>query len=137
MDQTMKKTKKTRGAGIVPNKAMEIRRAAKSLSSQGQLPRPKTIRELLGGKGIKVSSAQVSMALKDTEFAYRRNQTPGERPQLLPDPLEAVRQISPEDLPRAREFARIMGSTQRAIAALVALGQFREPEPEQEYYGGA
>lgn len=123
--------------GLVPNKAREIRRVAKTIVSQGKPPRPKTIVEVLGSRGIRVTSAQVSMALRDTEFAYRRNDTEP-RPMILPDPIAALKKIDVDDLPKAREFVRAMGSTERAIASIVAIGQFKEPEPQAEdYYGGA
>lgn len=133
--------KKPKSKGLVTNKSQEIRKIAKSLASQGRLPRPKTIKELLEAKGIPVSSSQVSNALRDTPFSMRKSPTDWEAAKIaLPDPLDAISQIDPEDLPKAREFLRTMGSTQRAIAALVALGLFKkeeqEPEPEH-YYGGA
>lgn len=125
--------------GIVPNKSHEIRKTAKDLVLQGKPPRPKVIKELLEAKGIPVTGAQVSTALRDTPFALRKSRTDWEGAKIaLPDPLDAVRQIDPDDLPKAREFLRTMGSTQRAIAALVALGLFKKEEPEPEhYYGGA
>lgn len=131
--------KKPRSKGLVPNKSHEIRRTAKDLVLQGKPPRPKVIKELLEAKGIHVLSSQVSTALRDTPFAMRKPPTDWEGAKIaLPDPLDAVRQIDPDDLPKAREFARTMGSTQKAIAALVVLGLFKKEEQEPEhYYGGA
>lgn len=136
----MKKPQPKKSHGFAVNKSMEIRRAAKSLVAQGRPPRPRDIILILKEAGIEVTSQQVSMALTNTEFAYRRNTPQWDRPRpALPDPLEAVRQTSPKNLSDAEEFVRKIGSLEGAIASLVALGLLkREPEErEQEYYGGA
>lgn len=131
--------KRTKSPGLVVNKAAEIRRTASLLVSQGELPRPSTIRERLKRRSIVVTSQQVSMALSNTEFAYRRNTPKWESPKpVLPDPLECLRQTSRQNLEDAEEFARKIGSLEGAIASLVALGQLkREPEEREQYYGGA
>jgi hypothetical protein len=117
--------RKEKSSGLVVNKAAEIRRVASLLVSEGELPRPKTIRERLGRKGIVVTSQQVSMALSNTEFAYRRNQIDQRRsPVFFPEPTLALGQVSIDDVYKAREFVRSMGSLEKAMAALVALGQF-------------
>jgi hypothetical protein len=111
--------------GLVVNKAAEIRRTASLLVSQGELPRPSTIRERLKRKGIVVTSQQVSMALSNTEFAYRRNQIDqGRPPVLFPDPALALRQVSIEDVMEARKFVEKLGGIEKAMAALVAFRQF-------------
>lgn len=51
-------------------------------------------------------------------------------------------QVSIEEILKARDFVKDIGSLGKALAALVILGQLKqepkpEPEPEQEYYGGA
>lgn len=130
--------KRTKSPGLVVNKAAEIRRTASLLVSQGEPPRPCTIRDILGRKGIKVSSAQVSMALTDTEFAYRRNTPKRDAPrQALPDPLECVRQTSKQNLDDAEELVRKVGSIEVAIASLVALGQLKREPTQEQHHGGA
>ena len=119
------KPQKQKSPGLVVNKAAEIRRVASLLVTEGELPRPKTIRQRLGRKGIVVTSQQVSMALANTEFAYRRIQVDQRRPPVVfPDPTLALGQVSIDDVYKAREFVRSMGSLEKAMAALVALGQF-------------
>lgn len=133
------KPQKQKSPGLVVNKTAAIRRVAAMLVSQGKPPRPKIIKEMLETEGIKVSSAQVSMGLTDTEFAYRRNTVDQRRPQSrLPNPLDAISQVLPNEFPKAQEFAREMGSIERAIAALVALSHCkREQIEEEQHYGGA
>ena len=135
----MKSPQPRKTPGLVVNKAAEIRRAASLLVSHRELPRPSTIRELLRRRGIVVTSQQVSMALSNTEFAYRRNTPKWEGPRpVLPDPLECIRQTSRQNLDDAEELVRKVGSLKGAIASLVALGQLkREREQEPQYYGGA
>jgi hypothetical protein len=119
--------------GLVVNKAAEIRRVASVLVSQGKLPRPKAVREHLGRRGIVVTSQQVSMALSNTEFAYRRNQIDQRRPSLLiPEPTLALSQVSIDDVYKAREFVSAIGSLEKAMAALVALKQFGGEQPRVE-----
>ena len=79
------------------------------------------------------------MALANTEFAYRRIQVDQRRPPVVfPDPLDAFSQVLPNEFPKAQEFAREMGSIERAIAALVALLHCkREQTEEEQHYGGA
>jgi hypothetical protein len=118
--------RKEKAPGLVVNKAAEIRRVASALVAEGELPRPKTIRERLGRKGIVVTSQQVSMALANTEFAYRRIQVDQRHPPVVfPEPTLALSQCSLEDVLEARKFVERLGSLERAMAALVALGQFR------------
>ena len=133
------KPQKQKSPGLVVNKAAEIRRVASLLVTEGELPRPKTIRQRLGRKGIVVTSQQVSMALANTEFAYRRIQVDQRRPPVVfPDPLDAISQVCAEEFPKVKEFAREMGSIERAIAALVALLHCkREQTEEEQHYGGA
>ena len=133
------KPQKQKSPGLVVNKAAEIRRVASLLVTEGELPRPKTIRQRLGRKGIVVTSQQVSMALANTEFAYRRIQVDQRRPPVVfPDPLDAISQVCAEEFPKVKEFAREMGSIDRAIASLVALLHCkREQTEEEQHYGGA
>jgi hypothetical protein len=131
--------RKEKSPGLVVNKAAEIRRVASLLVSQGKLPRPKAIREHLGRKGIVVTSQQVSMALANTEFAYRRNQIEPRRPPVLfPEPTLALGQVSIEDVIKARNFAADIGTIEKAMAALVALKQFGgEGTAESQVTGNA
>jgi hypothetical protein len=137
MKENHEKTEKTPGLAV--NKAAEIRKAAKRMVAQGRAPSPKKIVLALEEAGIKVTSPQVSTALADTEFAYRRNTPKWESPRpVLPDPLECFRQTSRQNLEDAEKFARKIGSLEGAIASLVALGQLkREPEEREHYCGGA
>jgi hypothetical protein len=119
------------------NKTLEIRRAARQLVSQGKPPRPLDIMAILGRDGIKVKSSQVSTALKNTEFAFRRNRESWEWPRvsenLDPGP------VSLKELNAAEQFAKAVGGQERALAAIVALRQLKKDQPaeEDEYYGGA
>lgn len=119
---TLQNPRGRKSPGLVVNKAAEIRRTAGMLASQGVLPRPKTIREHLAREGIAVTSQHVSMALANTEFAYRRNQTPT-RPRTDP------RRDSVHDVLMAKEFLDKVGTMERALKALVALGQILESSP--------
>lgn len=71
-----------------PNKSMEIRKAARELVAQGKPPRP-----------------QVSTALRDTEFALRKPDWHNP-PVILPDPAQALGQVSIEDVLKARVRSR-------------------------------
>ena len=120
------------------NKSLEIRNAAREMVSQGKSPRPIEIVEQLKIKGISVTGPQVSQALKDTEFALRKP------PVIAPTPTQALRQVSVEDLVKAKKFVEEIGNFEKAMASVVVFSQFKqepdpkpEPEPEQEYYGGA
>lgn len=128
----MKTPQPKKSPGLVVNKAAEIRRTASLLVSQGELPRPSTIRERLKRRGIVVTSQQVSMALSNTEFAYRRNATQSAHPMIVIDPLSAVNKVSHEEIGRAGGLVKEMGSFEKALDALVAFGQLRkDSEPEQ------
>lgn len=128
---------KEKSPGLVVNKAAEIRRIAGLLVSQGELPRPITIRERLKRKGIVVTSQQVSMALSNTEFAYRRNTTQSARPLIVIDPLSAVNKVSHEEIGRAGRLVKEMGSFEKALDALVAYGQLKREPTQEQHYGGA
>jgi arginine repressor len=123
------------------NKSLEIRNAAKEMVSQGKPPRPSEIVEQLKIKGISVTGPQVSQALKNTEFALWKPRDP--RALIAPTPTQALRQVSVEDLVKAKKFVEEIGNFEKAMTSVVVFGQFKEPdpkpepEPEQEYYGGA
>ena len=127
-DRSKKRSKKKaeRSDQAVPvNKTLEIRRVARQMVAAGKPPRPIEIVARLEASGIDVTSAQVSTALANTNFAFRRNRTDWEGPQVIfPDPSVAFGQVSIDDVYKAREFVRSMGSLEKAMAALVALGQF-------------
>jgi hypothetical protein len=128
MARTREKTKglsasePKKSPGLVVNKAAEIRRVAGVLVAEGELPRPKTIRERLGRKGIVVTSQQVSMALTDTEFAYRRNQVDRAHPEI---------EVSLEDVVNAKKFVEQMGSVEKAMASIAAFGKYPEAKSIQ------
>jgi hypothetical protein len=110
---------------LVVNKTAAIRRVAALLVAQGKPPRPIIIKETLKAEGIEVSSAQVSMALTDTEFAYRRNTASQIRTSVMfPEPALAFQLVGLEDVQKAKKFVAEIGSLEKAMAALVALGQF-------------
>ncbi|MEI7927366.1 MAG: hypothetical protein WCH40_02370 [Verrucomicrobiales bacterium] len=107
------------------NKTAEIRKAARALVLKGMPPRPMDIKARLKKSGIEVTSPQVSTALAGTEFAFRRNREEWARPRsLFPEPTLALSQVSIDDVLEARKFVERLGSLEKAMAALVALGQF-------------
>jgi len=107
------------------NKTAEIRKAARALVLKGMPPRPMDIKARLKKSGIEVTSPQVSTALAGTEFAFRRNREERARPRsLFPEPTLALSQVSIDDVLEARKFVERLGSLEKAMAALVALGQF-------------
>lgn len=114
-------------------KCEEIRDAARKLIFKGKPPRPIEILEILEAKGITVSSSQVSAVLRGTELAFRQSRSNWENmpPATSMPPLE--------DLFKAQDFVRNMGSLETAMNALSVFSLFKqEPTPEQEqYYGGA
>jgi hypothetical protein len=119
------KKAKDQGAGRAVSKSEAIRQMARELVSKGQAPRPKDIVTELRKKGIVVLSSQVSTALRDTEFALRQLRVDWDSPPVLfPEPAIALRQVSIEDVNKARDFVCLIGSLEKAMAALVALGQF-------------
>jgi hypothetical protein len=107
------------------NKTAEIRKAARALVLKGMPPRPMDIVARLKKAAIEVTSAQVSTALAGTEYAFRRSREEWSRPRpLFPEPTLALSQCSIEDVLEARKFVERLGSLEKAMAALVALGQF-------------
>jgi len=116
-----------RSDGCEPvNKTAEIRKAARALVLKGMPPRPMDIVAKLKKAGIEVTSAQVSTALADTEFAFRRNREEWDRPRsLFPEPALALSLVSIDDVLKAKKFvADLGGGIEKAKAALVALVQF-------------
>lgn len=115
------------------NKTAMIREIAQRMVNQGKPPRPVEIVDQMVAEGVKVSSGQVSLALRGTSLALK------EHVKLSPpDPSAALKQATFQELTKAEEFVRSIGDEKKAMVALVALGQLkREPTKEQEYYGGA
>ena len=106
------------------NKSMEIRKAARELVSQGKTSRPSEIVARLKAKGIVTASPQVSQALRYTEFALRKPDLIGRATRSLTQ-AQALKQVSIEDVIKAREFVKEMGTLEKAVASIVALGQFK------------
>jgi hypothetical protein len=107
------------------NKTLEIRRVARQMVSVGKPPRPIEIVSQLKARGIDITSAHVSTALANTDFAFRRNRPDWERPQVVfPDLTLALSLVSIDDVFKAREFVADLGGIEKAKAALVALVQF-------------
>lgn len=124
-----RKSSETKSAGASDeatpvSKTAEIRKVARRMVAQGKPPRPKEIVLNLEESGIKVTGAQVSTALANTEFAFRRNRDGWERPQVLfPEPALAFQLVGLEDVQKANAFVEDLGSLERAMAALVVLQQ--------------
>jgi|688.fasta_scaffold151684_2 hypothetical protein len=107
------------------NKTLEIRKVARQMVAVGKPPRPIEIVAQLKARGIDITSAHVSTALANTDFAFRRNRPDWERPQVVfPDPTLALGQVSIDDVIKARKFVVDLGTIEKAMAALVALKQF-------------
>lgn len=113
------------------NKSEQIRNVAKMMIAEGKPPRPIEIVEILEAKGIKVTSGQVSLALKGSSLALRRSGPGGASSRVyLPDPIEALRRARLEDLRKAKDFIADMGGIEKAIIAIVAashVGPDEEP----------
>lgn len=107
------------------NKTAEIRDAARKMIEKGRPPRPVEIVDALAAKGIGVSSGQVCVALRGTEFALKEHIGPKHRPVIsFPDLATAIGQVGLDDLLVAREFVQRLGGLEKAMASLVALKQF-------------
>lgn len=113
------------------NKSELIRVVARNMVAQGHPPRPVEIVETLAKQGVKVTSGQVSLAVKDTNLALRPRTTAVR----LPDPGEALRRVGVEELTMARELARRLGSIEKALDAVVALSQLGEKIQKEEPQG--
>lgn len=119
-----RKTKSRKGVKLgrrTVNKSERIRNVAKMMIAAGKPPRPVEIVEMLDAEGIKVTSGQVSLALKGTSLALRPSGPGGTSSRVyLPDPIEALRRVRLEDLGKAKEFISDMGGIEKAIVAIVA-----------------
>lgn len=103
------------------NKSEQIRTVAKMMIAEGKPPRPVEIVEFLAAKGIKVTSGQVSLALKGSSLALRGRGPGGVSSRVyLPDPIEALGRVRLDDLGKAKEFITRMGGIEKAINAIVA-----------------
>ena len=107
------------------NKTAKIREAARKMIEKGRPPRPVELVEALAAEGIDVSSGQVCVALRGTEFALKEHIGPTAHPVVsFPNPATALSQVSIDEVLAAREFVQRVGSLKKAMAALVALKQF-------------
>lgn len=106
------------------NKSEEIRIEARRILDAGGTPRPKTIVDLLGARGIEVVSPQVSQVLKRLGVARR---TPTKRAPGGPSPAPFAPRSPRDDaftLPEliaAKQFVEAVGSVSRATRLLDAL----------------
>lgn len=111
------------------SKSKEIRKVARQMVHEGKPPRPKEIVARLKAKGINVYSSQVSTALRGTDFALRKPLPPNDHTDMPPF----------EDVRKARDFVRSIGSLERAMNAISAFGLFKQEQDREteQYYGGA
>lgn len=121
---------KKKSPGLVVNKSHAIRQMAREMVSKGQAPRPKDIVAALRKEGINVISSQVSTALRETGFALRQRAA-WDRPLLIPEPMTALSQVSIDDVYKAREFVSSIGSLEKAMSSLVALGTLSKESTEK------
>jgi hypothetical protein len=111
------------------NKAAEIRATAQKMIDEGRPPRPVEIVDALAKRQIRVKAAQVCVALRDTNLALSHHLPRVDRSFApLPAPAAAIAQVSIDDLLKARDFVQLMGTAEKAIAALVAFRQFNAPK---------
>lgn len=113
---------KRSGKGV--NKSAEIRKIAQL---KGGDVRPVDVVAELKARGITVAAAQVSMALKRMGFRRRRRTAVRSARVAARRQLEALvtpgvaAPVTVDDLLAARKAAALLGGTDRAIAALMAL----------------
>jgi hypothetical protein len=127
---TAKKVAKTspKPTGDV-NKSDEIRKLAATMKAKGTKPRPSVIVAELGGKGIKVSAAQVSFVLKSMGFRplHKRRKKRGEGAAAPGTPKAATKKavgtgtVSIDDLLAAKKAVASLGGSVRALEAIQAL----------------
>lgn len=115
--ETKNPAKKAPAKGV--NKSAEIRKVADGMKAKGDMPRPKTIIEILKKQGITVSSPQVSMVLKGMGFKPRPRRKGSEAPAT-----NKAGKVKVEDLVKAKRMARQMGGVDKALAALNAVKSF-------------
>ena len=104
------------------NKSEEIRKAGAELKAKGQKVNPKAIIEILGKRGITVSSPQCSMVLKKAGFKRRKRRS-GEAVAKAA-PAKAARKsdtVTIEDLIAAKKVAEHFGGADRLVEAIKAL----------------
>ena len=104
------------------NKSEEIRKVGAELKAKGQKISPKAIMDILAKKGIKVSSPQCSMVLKQAGFKRRKRRT-GEAVAKAA-PAKAARKsdaVTIEDLIAAKKVAEQFGGADRLVEAIKAL----------------
>ena len=122
-------------------KTAKIKEMARCLAMEMAVVRPKDIVEALKKEGITVSSPQVSMSLRGTGLAVRQQRTyRGSGHEPASHLRIAGSNMSIDDLLKAREYVRQIGSVEKAIAALQTYREFhsqRDLESEREPYAGA
>jgi hypothetical protein len=107
------------------NKSWEIRQEAKKMVAAGKVPRPSDIVDALAVRKINVSSGQVTVALRGTGLSLREQKAQLDRlPLVMPDPRVAISNVTLDEVILARDFIGVMGSVQKAIAAITAFQGF-------------
>lgn len=103
------------------NKSEEIRKLSRELQARGETPRPVTIVKALAGRGITVSSPQVSMVLKreGVQRRPRKPRTPAAAPAT--GGFSSSESFTVHQLLAAKKFVEMVGSPRQAMALLDAL----------------
>jgi hypothetical protein len=116
-------------AAVDINKSDEIRKVAAAMKAKGTKPRPSVIVAELGGRGIKVAAAQVSIVLKKMGFRplRKRRKKGGEGAAAAGTPKDATKKVvgtgtvSIEDLLAAKKAVASLGGSERALEAIKAV----------------
>ena len=106
------------------NKSEEIRKVGAELKAKGQKVSPKAIIEVLAKKGIKVSSPQCSMVLKNAGYKRRKRRAKGTVAKAAP--AKAARKqaaVTFEDVLAAKKAVEQFGGADRLVEAIKALGR--------------
>ncbi len=111
------------------NKSDEIRKLATAMKAKGTKPRPSVIVAELGGRGIKVAAAQVSIVLKKMGFRpLRKRKKKGAAgasnagtPKAAAGKVAVVGAVSIDDLLAAKKAVVALGGSDRAVEAIKAL----------------
>lgn len=104
------------------NKSDEIRKVGAELKAKGQKVSPKAIMDILGKKGIKVSSPQCSMVLKKAGFKRRKRRSAEAVAKAAP--VKAARKggsVTIDEVIAAKKMADQFGGADRLVLALKAL----------------
>ena len=104
------------------NKSEEIRKAGAELKAKGQKISPKAIMEVLGKRGIKVSSPQCSMVLKKAGFKRRKRRTGEAVAKAAPSKSSRKdRPVTIEEVILAKKMADQFGGADRLAVVVRAL----------------